>query len=458
MDTLPILKQNAFLTVLIKDNRVFANLAFTDFLAQKTYILSDITDLSPLKFRMDDIVFNKQFWWEYFNALEKEFDWNMVDRKWNDIFKVVPFQSEGEGISGIKVLVDDNQPFFNKIYLSLKDFSRDLAIRIVDNKYMMNLMDGLVRRLEYKDLIWIDMDLSHFTIYRSRYSGLSDSLFRRDRQMSNLEFNVSQVSWDNEIGLIDFIKNSKLQAFLSVEANSNEVIDKWANFVAHTPEYVYDLLLGDILRSFATIQNLSIKENNKEKLNNFGREGSAVIITGNLIPLFNKKDLLLSVIDGFEMDGIFDLFIDTNNRLISYGKNLVQASQADEVFVIKRDVLPYASKVIIPEVPNKAKDKIIFSGKIMSQSFEEKNIYALNPNLDLFTIPNTTEKVVMEGDLRNGSTFPYYTNNSVSFVSGPSGVIYDSIAIDCRIRPVIYGPKAEDNKIKLQNWKDGSQE
>lgn len=458
MDTLPILKQNAYLTVLVKDNRIFANLAYTDFLAQKTYVLSDMTDLSPLKFRMDDIVFNKGFWSEYFDSLEKEFDWNIVDRKWGDIFKIANFESEGEGVSGIKVLVDDNQPFFNNIYLSLKEFSRDIVLRIVDDKYMRNLIESLRSRLGYEDIMWIDVDLSHFTIYRSRYIGSSGSIFKKEKKLEDLEFTVSQISWSSEMGLIDSIKNSKLQAFLSVEANSDDVLNRWANFVATPPSYISDPVVSDVLRSFATIQNLSIKENNKEKLNDFGRDGSAVVLTGKLTELLDKKDIYLALIDGLELEGMFDMYIDSNNRLLAYGRNLVQASLSDEIIVIKGDIVPHVSKVVIPSVSTRAKAKVVFSGKILSQGFEQMDIYSFNPNLEVFTIPNTIEKVIVEGELRNGALFSHYTNKDISFVSGLNGVVYDSLVVDCRIKPAIYGPKPSDNKIKLQNWKDGSKE
>lgn len=457
MDTLPILKQNAYLTVLIKDNHIFANLAYTDFLAQKTYLLSDTTDLSPLKFRMDDIVFNKGFWFEYFDSLEKEFDWNIVDRQWSDIFKIGKFQTEGEGVSGIKILIDDNQTFFNNTYLSLKEFSKDIALRVVDDKYMRNLMEGLSSRLGYKDILWIDMDLSHFTIYRTRYTNISSGIFRKESK-ENLEFSTGKISWGSEIGLIDSIKNSKLQAFLSIESDSDDVLDRWANFVANTPDYISDPVVEDVLRSFATIQNLSIRESNREKFNDFGREGSAVVVTGKLVNLFNKRDLYLSIIDGLELEGVFDLYIDNENRLISYGRNLIQASGADSIMVIKGDIVPYASKVVIPDVSTRAKAKVVFSGKLQSQGFEQREVYAFNPNLEIFTIPNTTEKIVLEGELRNGAVLSHFTNKDISFVSGVGGTQYSSLVIDCRIRPVIYGPKAVDNKIKLQNWKDGSKE
>lgn len=186
MNTLPILKKNAYLTLLIKDNHIFANLAYTDFIAQKTYILSDTTDLSPLKFRMDDIVFNREFWFEYFDSLEKVFDWDIVDRQWKGIFKIVDFQDEEEGVSGIKVLVDDNQPFFNVIYSSLKEFSKDIALRVVDDKYMKGILEGLRNRLGYEDILWVDIDLSNFTVYRSRESIFIWDIFKRKKERERI--------------------------------------------------------------------------------------------------------------------------------------------------------------------------------------------------------------------------------------------------------------------------------
>lgn len=458
MSNLPILEKSTYLTVLIKENHIFANLAYTDFTAQKTYVLSDVTDLSPLKFRMDDTVFNQRFWFEYFDSLEKEFGWNIVDRRWNGVFKIAEFEEEGEGVHGIKILVDDDQPFFNKIYTSLKEFSKDIVLRVIDERYIKGLMEGLRERLGYDDLLWIDIDLSHFSVFRVRERGSSNGIFKKESR-GGIEFASSKISWSSEIGLIDSIKNSKLQAFLSVESSSDEIMDKWANFVAHTPEYLADLEVQDILRSFVTIQNLSIKEGSREKLDAFGRGNSGVILTGKLASLLNKRGLLLSIIDGFELEGVFDLLLDSDNRILCYGKNLIQGAQAEEIKVVKGDILPSAYKVVIPEINySKGKNKVVYSGKIMSQDFEEKDIYALNPNLEIFTIPSVVNKVVVEGSLKNGAVLSHFTSNGVSFVSTNGGIKYAGLVVDCRIRPIVYGPSVKENKIKLQYWGNGNKE
>ncbi|MDD4381900.1 MAG: hypothetical protein PHE21_00965, partial [Candidatus Dojkabacteria bacterium] len=113
MSKLPILQKNAYLSLVIKDNGIWAHLSYTDYNAQREYILSDYTDLNPLKQRLDDEFFTKNFWYEYFDNLEKVFNWDIVNREREKIFMFVNFKEEGEGVSGVRVLVDENQKFFN---------------------------------------------------------------------------------------------------------------------------------------------------------------------------------------------------------------------------------------------------------------------------------------------------------------------------------------------------------
>lgn len=183
-----------------------------------------------------------------------------------------------------------------------------------------------------------------------------------------------------------------------------------------------------------------------------------MILTGKLAKLLNRRDIYLSIIDGFEMEGMFDLYLDIDNKLVTYGRNLTQESKSNEIIVIKSDVVPSASRVVIPDVPNRARAKVVFSGELMSQGFEQRDMYAFNPSIEVITIPDPIEKVVIDGELRNGCVLSHYTSNQISFVSSYGGIKYDSLVIDCRMKPAIYGPKASDNKIKLQNWRDGSKE
>lgn len=460
MNTLPVLEKNAYLSVVIKDNHIFANLAYADFAAGRTYILSDITDLAPLKFRMDDMVFSNNFWFEYFEALEGEFGWEIVDRGWKESFKFVDFENEGMGVNGIKVLVDDNQPFFSNIFSSLKEFSKDITLRTIDDNYVKNLMSGLAQRLEYDDIIWIDLDLSHFSIFRYRNMSVPKNYFDKQPEIVK-QFVSSKIDWNNEIGLVDSIRNSKLQAFIATEVSSEDLINRWANFIAHSVDNVSDLLIEDILRSFTTVQLLSLKSDNKGKFEGFGQKvgNCAMVVTGKIPRLLPKKLLMLSIIDGLELEGSFDLFVDSSNSLLSYGKNLIEASSSRDILVVKSDVLPPASKVLIPELrTSKAKNKVVFSAKVQSQDFDSKEIFAINPTFEIFPIPYINNKVIIEGELRNDAVLSFTKGSEFDFVSSTGGVLYDSLIVDTRFRPVVYGPRNMDNKVKLHVWLNGNKE
>lgn len=457
MNQLPMLNKNAYLTLLIKDNFIHANLAYSDISAQKTYVLTDSTDLSPLKFRLDDITFSKNFWFEYFDSLERVFDWDIVDRVYDGVFRIRRFEKEEVGVSGIKVIVDDNQPFFRNILMSFREFSNEIAVKIVDDKYIEGLTNGIMERLGYDDVLWIDLDISHFSIYRNRKGVTTGGIFNRKVE-PELKFSSSKIDWNNEIGLADFVRNSKLQAFLSVESSSEDISNRWANLIAHNAEYVQDPVLHDILRAYTLLQILSIKDGNKEKLGNIIGKNTCIFVTGNISRLLTKRELLFSIIDGLELEGIVDVFIDRENKVITFGKSMIEKEKSEDIVVFKGDILPNGLKVVIPEVPNKSKNKIIFWAKASAQDSEETEIYAVGSMLQILKIPDIGEKIVVEGDLKNGALFPHFTSNRVEFLSNKRGIKYESVVVDGRPRPIVYGPSAQNNRIKLKIWGDGDKE
>jgi len=443
MDNLPILRKNAYLDILIKDNCIYANLAYTDVKSNNTYVLSDKTDLSPLKFRLDDIVFTKDFWFEYFDSLEKVLNWDIVDRVWEGAFKVKEFEEEGIGISGIRFVVDDNQPFFKNIYRSVKQFSKDIVLRMLDDRYMEILLQGFLDRLGYEDIIWVDLDISHFSLYRARKNE-KDSFVK------------AKIDWKNEIGVIDFVRSLKLQAFLAVDSSSEEISNKWANFIAHNHKYISNPVINDVLRAFTTLQLLSIKESNSEKFNNFGRKRSAIFLSGNISNLLTEDFLLFSLIDGLELEGIIDLFVDNSNKVLSFGKSLLKREESKSVVVFKRDVLPFAYKVIIPVIPKKSRNKSIFSAKLLSQEFDTQEVYGLSSNLQVINLPTKYEKILVQGELLNGAFFSHFTSNNIEFLSSKTDVVFKNIVIDARERPIVYGPNVYKNRIKINTWSDGN--
>lgn len=445
MSTLPILEKNSYLSLVISDNSIWAHLAYTDHNADREYILSDYTDLNPLKERLDDDFFNKQFWYEYFDNLEKVFSWDIVDRNGLNIFSFRKFKEEGDGINGIKILMDENQKFFNKIFITLREFSNDIALRIIDDKYIYGLIEGLADRLDYKDFIYIDYELDSFQIYRSL----------KDSDTGKRETVKTKIEWNNEYGLIDSIKDSRLKAFLATDISSKDMINYWANFVLNRVYTCDDPNILDLLRAYTTIQTHSIYEENKDKLAGIGIQGTtAVVASGFVTNLLSKSHLLLTLIDGLEISGTFDYYHDSECRILSFGKSYVSGPNSSDIILTRKEILSNATKAIVPEIKsNRKRSQIIFSGYTDSLDGEKQNFYVLSPEFTLVKLPLHREKLIIEGEFKNGAYLPgIEESRTITCISVPEKLKYNSLLVDARPRPIVYGPDVYSNRIKLQQW------
>lgn len=453
MSKLSLLQKNAYINILIKDNGIWVHLAYTDFNASREYILSDYTDLNALKFLLDDNVFSKEFWYQYFNNLEKTFNWDIIDKDKSSIFTFRPFTKEGDGVSGVRVQIDDNQKFFDKILASVREFSNDVALRVIDDNYMFSVLDGISSRINADDLMYIDMDLYDFSIFRITTD------YEKGKPTGKKIYTKSKMSWKDQIQLIDSIKDNRFEAFLSTDLTEKALINIWANFVIDKPLTVKDQNLLDILRSYSTIQNFSIYRDNKKKITGFGKEytNSAMIIAGGIARILGKSKVLMTIIDGFELIGNFDCYFDNDLRILAYGKSYSSGVDSTDIILTKKSILSPITKVVIPYTKSKTSNKILFSGTIESVNIQKSDFYILSPQYTFVKIPTHQEKLLIEGKFRNGAkTFPL-GETDLSYVSSPEINELESILFDCRTRPVVYGPDAYSNKIKLQSWINDNQ-
>jgi hypothetical protein len=449
MSKLPLLEKNAYLSVVIKDNGIWSHLAYTDHDANREYILTDFTDVNPLRYRLDDELFTKNFWFEYFDNLEKVFSWDLVDRNKLAVFTFRPFKNEGDGLTGIRIQIDDNQKFFEKIFSSVRDFSRDISLRVIDDQYMYNILDALIDKSEYDDLMYIDMDLIDLSIFRVH------KVYDRRSKKEKKIFSRSKISWNNDLTVIDSVRDARFRAFLGTDLSTKEIFNYWSNFVLNRVHSMDDPNLQDILRSYCTIQNHSLYRDNKEKLQDFGisHGESAIILSGYIPRILGKSKSLLTLIDGLELAGTFDCYWDLDMKLLSYGKSYVSGVDSTDIILTRKEVLALLSKVILPYVkPIRSGSKIIFSGNIQSLSSGKSEFFVLTPEYSYIELPPHDEKLVIEGEFKNGAYMEPSRSKNLGFVSTPGSKKYEAILIDARPRPIIYGPDSYFNKLKLQAW------
>jgi len=447
MSKLPLLEKNAYLSLVIKDNNLLAHLAYTDYNAGREYILTDFTDLHPLRYRLDDEVFTKEFWYNYFDNLERVFDWNIVDRDKNSIFTFRQFKNEGDGVNGIRIQIDDNQKFFDKIFSSIRNFSRDISLRVVDDRYMQEILEELIDRGEYEDIMYVDMDLVDFSIFRVR------KIYDKREKAEKKIFSKAKISWKNDLSLIDSIKDSRFKAFLATDLNQKEIFNYWSNFVLNRVLFSEDPNILDILRSYSTIQNHSLFRDNKEKLEGFGISGkeSCLIISGYIPQVLGKSKTLLTLVDGLELEGSFDCTWDLDMRLLSFGKSYVHTTKSVDVILTSKVMYPTFTRVVIPHHKFTTLNKVIFTGEIESLNQKDSEILAVSCKYNYIDFPKW-ERFVMSGVFKNGFEVPPEKGTGIEFISSKEGKRYESMLIDVRPRPIIYGPDSYSNKSKLQNW------
>ena len=448
MPKLSILEKNAYINILIKDNGIWGYLAYMDYNANREYILSDYTDINSLRFLLDDNVFTKDFWFEYFDNLENIFNWNIVDKDKSSIFTFRQFKEEGDGISGVRVQIDDNQEYFREIFDSVRDFSNDVSLRVVDDQYMNSILEGILRRMNLDDLMLVDMDLFHFSIFRVKAE------YEKGKPTGKLSFTKSKLIWKDEISLIDSVKDSRFNAFLATEISSENLLNIWGNFVIDKPLVVQDNSLLDIIRAYSTIQNFSIYRDNKTKIQGFGREytKTAMIVTGNIPRVLGMSKTLLSIIDGLEIAGNFDCYFDLDLKTVAFGQSYVSATESTDIILTRGSILPKLTKVIIPLTKSSKRNRVLLSGNIESLDMEKSDFYALSSQYTVMELPKHEEKMILSMNLRNGAkTYPL-GETSLEYISIPGVSEIGGLVFDFRQRPIVYGPDAYTNRVKLQSW------
>lgn len=445
MPTLPILEKNSYLSLVISDNNIWTHLGYTDHNANREYILSDYTDLNPLKQRLDDEFFTKNFWYEYFDNLEKVFNWNIVDREGISIFSFRKFKEEGDGISGIRIVMDENQKYFNKIFASLRSFSNNIALRVADDIYMRSLVDSMAEKLGYDDFVYANLDLQDFRIYRSY----------KDPNTQKRETEKAKIYWNNEYGVIDAIKDGRFRAFLATDMTSKDMLNHWSNFVLNRIMFSEDPNLLDILRAYTTAQLHSVYQDNREKIQSLGVSGNTGVVLAGYIPLvLGKEKTLLSVIDGLEISGTFDTYFDLEKRILSFGKSYTLGPSSTDLVLTRKEIAAKATKVYVPDMKiGGQKSKVIFNGYTDSLEGEKQDIFALYPEFTFKKLPLHRDNLVVEGEFKNGAYVRgIEKKEEISFLSVPEKLRYDSLVIDGRPKPVVYGPDVYQNRLKLQQW------
>jgi hypothetical protein len=442
MNKLPLLAKNAYLKLFYTTSGIYAKLMYSHYDLGRSYSIDDFTMISPEDFE------NGAFWNNYFSELEKEFDWNLF-KEHGGVAELSKFIDEGEGLSGVKLFYSDSRlPGLDQ----LRNYLPEVDIELFENDKFESIMKSFSRKFGYTDVLWVDANLNEVNIYRLRRNINGED--------EKLDFhNISSKKLTND-DLINIIKDPKINAFMTESLNLPVFYNAWVNHILTKQVWSENLQVQDLLRAFLTIQLLSLVSDNREFIKDFGtRElrnesnlmNCAMIVTGELLEVLNEKDLLITLLDGLQLEGIIDIYFDKTKSLQMFAESYFFGINSTDIILSRKDVIPNAMRVILPEVvQNKNNRQVVMSGTMSDPISGGVSVYALSPEISEI---HTDLKQKMYYNLKfvRGS-YMKTLGESVEFIIDPEKISINKMYIDCRPKPVIYGPDPKSNKNKLSQW------
>lgn len=442
MNRIPLLAKNAYLKLFYTQQGIYAKLAYSHYDIARGYFLDDFTNLQNYNGKLD-----LEFWKNYFKQLERHFDWNLFEIT-DDIVQLHKFSDEGDGVHGVKL-------FYESKSLPGLDFLANSILNLEYEEFSENkiemALNSFGKKFGYDDLLWLDVNFAKITLHRLRIENSTErnTLFKSIKSKS---FSKNEI--------ISVIKDSKLTAFMSESINVPVFKNAWANHVTKGYLSSDNTQINDIYRAYITIQLLSLITQNQGFLKNFGvgqydnelyNFSSTIIVTGNMVENMKERDLFLSILDGLQLEGVFDIYFDSNRNYQMYGDSYMFGINANDIILSKKDVIPYSTRVIIPEVSNaKTNRQVVMSGTMSDPNQGGIAVYALTPEI---TPLNVNIKNKMYYDLRfvRGS-YLKGIGEKLEFIVDPEKHLVEKVYIDCRPKPVIYGPDSKNNKNKISQW------
>jgi hypothetical protein len=450
MSKLPLVDKNAYLSIYISRGYIYSVLAYAHYDIGRKYTQ---TDQSKYKVDKRELT-NKVFWIEFFDGLESKFSWDLLskDKSRSNIAHILNFDNEGVGVSNIRVTIDSGVDLRSESIAALREYIPGLDINIDEPKTLSKLTHSFSKKLNYVDTILLNLDLDKFEITRIIDSS-SANFKARKNEKAEFQNTHCKIKWDNKEALIDSVRDSRIRAFMSTDIDGTGLYNDWANFVLHSIPMTQNNGLKDLIRSFISVQLLSLFNNNKSLFDKFGINGekSLLIVEGDIISLLGVKALSLSLFDGLQLRGTFDMYIDYNRRFRTLGHNYSAGINSADYIVTQEQVLRNFVRCYLPEVPGKGTErKVVFSGNITGSEVGEKGIYGLTPTLVVEKLPNEKGKYVFDGKFVKGS-YVEGLSESIEFTSETDEHI-DYVLIDGRFKPVVYGPDYRSNSNKINSW------
>jgi hypothetical protein len=450
MSKLPLLSKNASLSVYISQNFIYAHLAYSHYDIKRSYIFKDV---SPFNRHFNDFSDTEtlDFWLSYFKCLEEKWSWKIL--KDGVVKGVTNFENEGVGVNVCQISILKSHHSYKQVFDSLRKFSLDLKLSVVDKVTDQSLFQGISSYLQYEDILFLDLNSRFFKISRLEKEDENVKKNLSNIHLEKYQFNQTKVKWTTIDNLMNVLNSTKYKAFLCKYISSNFMANIWSNFLLNPILKSSSEALEDFVRAYITIQLLSMNNDNPRVCEDFGikPKKNLLWISGDLLRIPEFKKILVSVIDGLELKGQFDLCFDIDSLIYTFGKSFSMGINSEDMIFEKKNFLPKLTKVFIPDIDLRADQrKVIFSGNLTTLEGKSTEIYAMSSEITEVNVKDP-EQMFLEGRfIRKAYVEKYERNFTLSCIK--DDLYWDRIIFDGRVKPVVYGPGAKANTIKFNMW------
>jgi len=340
---------------------------------------------------------------------EQAFGWKLV----NEVGKFrLPETGFGDGVSSVRVLQSD------LVKSPLDEVVSEKSVRI-QKRNDISIGKELLGKIDAfnETVVVLVLDFFSYEIIECTPRVVGKS--------KRWEYKSSKIQYKTKQEFVDMLATKKFLPFVSEHVPEGQMFNTLLNYTYWRPLTTSSPLVKDLFRALITSMLLDLGKYGQLHERSQGH----VFVTGEL-PLFmhDAPRLQLSVIDGLGLAGQWTVTIDEHAQLIPF----MVDDQDIDVF---RELSAENTSLWI--VPIAKKSKSIVTVKI--KDVEYRGVYG-----NLYTYKHHPEihEMSVTVDAKESTT------------KVPAPIAVQSVTIDMRTWPVVYGPNTVANSVKIPQWLD----
>ena len=420
----------------IKNNIFRARLFYQNQSIKRKYLLENSfvhAKLQPSNSSIDEY---KYLLWEYFRALQSEWEWKIFEEGFDtydakQVFTPMELQTEGLGVTSFEVVLEEGELLHDWLQ-AVREFSPRAKVRVVDNQQLQRNIANFLTQNSIKSAIVIDTDLWNVGMAVFDYKNMRKTI----ANIGKLDYDVFQTKFvSQDLDISQVCQSDIVSSFATLNIQSEESCNDWANFYDNPGLVSYSAYTKDILRSMLTAQILSIYNLHEGKFVRFSQESDekrAIIIQGQGLNLLEQNEILTAIIDGLQIRGIFDIFYDPSFLLGQFAIEVVDGNLS-------------SSLLFVPRGSDWKKEKVAYELSV-EVAGDRLKYFGLS---DRITTTKISEGATVASFIwKNGFQILGLDRGSINLEDHP----YDEIVVDTRRRPVVYSTNFEQNRSNFARW------